>query len=110
MNCVKYDTFAANADLQWIVLHWSGKSITNDNKYNEYKYNPAAIKFQCIFAWLIFVFDCSRPYVKTKKIKRIMNERTRAEEFTIIKCICDLQFLWINGWFNPDKPSSDNSD
>ena len=41
-------------DLQWIVLHWSGKSINNNNKYNEYNYNPAAIIFQCIFAWLLF--------------------------------------------------------
>ena len=28
-------------DLQWIVLYWSGKLITNNNKYNEYNYNPA---------------------------------------------------------------------
>ena len=33
--------------LQWIVLYWSEKSITNNNKYNEYDYNPSAIKFQC---------------------------------------------------------------
>ena len=41
-------------DLQWIVLYWSGKSITNNNKYNEYNCNPAAIKFQYIFVWLLF--------------------------------------------------------
>ena len=32
-------------DLQWIVSYWSGKWI---NKYNEYNYNPATIKFRCI--------------------------------------------------------------
>ena len=33
------------------------KSITNNIKYNEYNYNPAATKFQCIFAWgLITVY------------------------------------------------------
>ena len=37
-------------NLQWIVLYWSDKSITNDKKHNEYNYNPAAIKFQCVFA------------------------------------------------------------
>ena len=35
-------------DLQWIVMYWSGKSIANDNKYNEYNFNHAAIKFKCI--------------------------------------------------------------
>ena len=46
--------FVANADLvvnlQWIVLYWSGKSITNNKKCKEYNYNSATIKFQCTFA------------------------------------------------------------
>ena len=29
------------------------ESITNKNKYNEYIHNPAVIKFQLIFAWLL---------------------------------------------------------
>ena len=38
----------------------------NDNKYNEYNYNSAAIKFQCIFAWLLF--QCSiRDFLSTCK-------------------------------------------
>ena len=44
MNCGKYDTIVANdiffVDLQIIVLYWSDKSITTNNKYNEYNYNP----------------------------------------------------------------------
>ena len=64
MNDSKYDTICCKmflfVDLQWIVLYWSKKSITYNNKYNEYNYNPAAIKFQCIFAWLLFtVYDSS---------------------------------------------------
>ena len=45
--------------LQWIVCYWSGKSITNDNKYNEYNYNSAAIKFECIFAFYNFYWGFS---------------------------------------------------
>ena len=40
MNDGKYDV-----DLQWIALYSSEKLITNNNKYNEYNYNPGAIKF-----------------------------------------------------------------
>ena len=47
--------FVANAlicgfSMNCLVL----KSITN-NKYNEYNYNPGAIKFKSIFAWLLFI-------------------------------------------------------
>ena len=51
MNYGKYDTICLLlffVDLQWIVFYWSGKSITNNNKYNEYNHNPAATKFHSI--------------------------------------------------------------
>ena len=54
-------SFVANTvffvDLEWIVLYISGKSITNNNTYNEYNYNPADIKIHCIFAWLLITAD-----------------------------------------------------
>ena len=59
MNHGKYDTicFAIAVFICWFAmncLYWAGKSITNNNKHSEYNYNVAAIKFQCIFAWLLF--------------------------------------------------------
>ena len=57
MNYGNMISFVANAVfICWftIVLYWSWKLITNNDKYNEYNYNSAAIKFQCIFAWLLF--------------------------------------------------------
>ena len=36
------------------VKNHAGKLITYNNKYNEYNSDPAVIKFQCIFAWLLF--------------------------------------------------------
>ena len=53
MNYDKYDIILS-VDMRWIVLYWPGKSIINESKYNEYNYNPAAIEFQIIFAWLLF--------------------------------------------------------
>ena len=36
-------------------MYWSDKLINNNNKYNEYNYNPAVITFQCNFASLVTV-------------------------------------------------------
>ena len=51
MNFGKYDTIVANAVfICWFTMNCLGncqwKSITNNIKYNEYNYNPVAIKFQ----------------------------------------------------------------
>ena len=59
MNYNKYDIIYCkrcfylliNNDLSCIDQE---NQITNNNKYNEYNYNPAAITFQCIFASLLF--------------------------------------------------------
>ena len=57
-------------DLQWIVLYWSGKSIIKNNKYNEYNYNPEAIKFQCIFALLLFTVHAIDGFIQnTMKVR-----------------------------------------
>ena len=57
-NVVDMISFVTNTvffvELQWFVLYWTGKSITNYKKYNEFNYNPAAIEFQCIFESLVF--------------------------------------------------------
>ena len=55
MNYDKYDTICCKRCFHLLICNeLSGKSITKDNKYNEYKYNPTAVKFQFIFAWLLF--------------------------------------------------------
>ena len=59
MNHGKYDTNCSKRCFCLLICNElscinKGKSITNNIKYNEYNYNPAAIKFQFIFAWLLF--------------------------------------------------------
>ena len=54
-------------------MYLSGKSITNNNKYNAYNYNPAAIKFQCIFAWLILTLYVLT-YVKHLRVSDVLSQ------------------------------------
>ena len=58
MNDGNYDTICWKRCFYLLVCY---KLSCNNNKYNEYNYNPAAIKFQCIFAWLLFTVHLNKP-------------------------------------------------
>ena len=49
-----------HADWLWLVYFYMkfSKKITKNKKYNEYKYNSATIKFQCIFVFKFITFIC----------------------------------------------------
>ena len=65
-------------DLQLIVLYWSGKLITNNNKYNQYSYNLAATQFQFILhdyfysvfnkKWIKKRINCSFTWIKLEEL------------------------------------------
>ena len=94
-------------DLQWIVLYCLGKSITNNNNYNEYNYNPTAIKFQCIFARIIFysvdiikIVCCinnSYPTLPCELLYMWIKQSKNDPRYTIPRA--DLQFL--HAWRGP---------
>ena len=59
MNYGMYDTICCKHCFYLLIckelsfIDQGNQSITNNNKYNEYNYNLTAIKFQCIFGWLL---------------------------------------------------------
>ena len=59
MNYGKYSTICCKRYFHLLICNElsfidPGNQLLIIKKYNEYSYNPAAFKFQCIFAYLLF--------------------------------------------------------